>query len=188
MQAHRFFSYPVQHLASSQIWLACLVASSSLACDTDTPTTALIENDWAPSEATPPFTVYRVWYQSTLFFEPLAFGESSAAQRIVNGSAYAYALVALDFDPLGGGEPRRFLALRSHQELSVKRGDLLQIELSDETFDGNCFAGKALSQTDANFITERIFPGNFAGQRYDAESCETHAIAEGGGGLGGSGS
>ena len=36
---------------------------------------------------------------------------------------------------------------------------------------GSCAAHQSLPQEDADFITERIFPGEFANVLYDAKTC-----------------
>jgi hypothetical protein len=61
--------------------------------------------------------------------------------------------------------------VKSKTTLSVKRGDTLHVRVSDITMTGNCGAGQPLSQSDADFITQRIFPGDFAGGAYDAATC-----------------
>ena len=43
--------------------------------------------------------------------------------------------------------------------------------VSDATFVGSCAAGQPLSQDDADLVTQRIFPGDFAGLTYDARTC-----------------
>ena len=45
--------------------------------------------------------------------------------------------------------------------------------VSDATFFGSCDAKQALSQGDADFITQRIFPGDFAKMIYDAKTCSS---------------
>jgi hypothetical protein len=63
----------------------------------------------------------------------------------------------------------------------VARGDTLNIQVSDSTFDGNCAAGKPLSQADADQITQEIFPDEFAGMRYEARTCTLTVISPEGG-------
>ena len=56
--------------------------------------------------------------------------------------------------------------------LHVDRGQTLHIVVSPDAMIGDCAAGKPLSQADADFITGSIFPGAFAGVRYDAARCK----------------
>ncbi|HEY3252349.1 MAG TPA: hypothetical protein VGJ91_00290, partial [Polyangiaceae bacterium] len=75
--------------------------------------------------------------------------------------------------------------LRSTHELDVDRGELLTFVVSEQATVGDCRAGKALAQEDADYITQRIFPAEFAELSYDAASCTTSPAASGEGGAGG---
>jgi hypothetical protein len=177
---------------SSRAWSVALVAAfagSVPACETDTPTTAQVENALSsagePGGSEPSLTVYRVWYKETLFIDPILPGEMSPPQRIVPGSDYAYALAAVDWDASAGGNPDRLIALRSEDKLPIERGGVLSIRVQNATFVGNCWGDRPLSQEGADFIAERIFSAEFAGTQYDAATCTT--VASGGGGAGGFG-
>jgi hypothetical protein len=43
--------------------------------------------------------------------------------------------------------------------------------VDDRTFTGNCAAGQPLSQDEADFVTQRIFPGEIGTATYDAKTC-----------------
>jgi hypothetical protein len=154
-------------------------------CETGTPTHALVENAYPPAAdggaLADQLIVYRLWWTTTLFHRAIPPGQSSDEQRVVNDRDYAYALVARGWDPGASARPEQLSAMRSRDELSVERGATLQIRVSDQTFLGNCAADQPLSQADADFVTQRIFPGEFAGLSYDAASCTTSQLAADGG-------
>lgn len=153
---------------------ACLCVASA-ACSDD-PTTAVVENgfpaavDGGTSSKT---TVFKVWWSTTLFPTPVAPLTSSEVERTVPATDFAYALLAPGWAPEDGGRPSRLVPVRSVAKLSVATHDRLLIAVSDDTFVGNCAAGKRLSDEDARFVVERIFPGDFAGSLYDPTTCET---------------
>jgi hypothetical protein len=143
-------------------------------CATSDPTTAVLLNqypvatDASTSVAT---TVYQAWWDVALFAAPIPAGQISDPVRVVQGTDYAYALLAPGWDSTSGTPPSRLIPIRSSHELTATRGDTLNIVISDATTVGNCAAGEPLSQTDADFITQRIFPGPFSDLRYDPASC-----------------
>jgi hypothetical protein len=49
----------------------------------------------------------------------------------------------------------------------------LTITVDDTAFIGNCAAGTFLAQTEADFVTQRVFAQTFAGLHYDAATCTT---------------
>jgi hypothetical protein len=155
--------------------LLLLVAAVSGGCETENATHAIVANAYPPAAdggiELDDSVVYRAWWTTVLFAEPIVAGARSETERAVKGSDYAYAILARGWDPESGTTPEHLLALRSKEKLSVKRGATLTIRVSDETFDGDCAHGAALDQDDADFITARIFPGNFAGSSYDAATC-----------------
>ena len=176
---HRFLA--------ARVFLASLCLA---ACNTEDPTTAFVDNDYpapaATTDASSSLTVYRAWWFTTYFQDPVGAGTESSEQRTVKGSETAYVLLAPGYDPTQSTPPTQFIAMRSHAPLTAGRGDALHIRVSDATFDGNCATGKALSQSDADFITQRIFPGEFDGT-YDAATC-TFTPAAGAGGASGASS
>jgi hypothetical protein len=125
-------------------------------------------------------TVYKVWWVTTLMPDAVAPGGEGQVQRTVPGAGVAYAVLAPGWDPRSGSAPTRFLAAKATLSLAASQGKTLHIHVSDSTFDGNCAAGEALSQDDADFVTQRIFPAEFAGQAYDAATCRVSATGDGG--------
>lgn len=144
-------------------------------CETSDPTFAVIENRYAPppdgGDAALQTAVYQGWWSVTLFTTPVAAGTTSDPQRAITSTDFAYALLAPGWDPASGTTPTTLVPVKSSAALHVKRGDTLHIVVSDEATTGDCAAGKPLSQEDADFITQRIFPGLFANVTYDAATC-----------------
>ena len=173
-------SPPTLLLRATVAIVALTVLTALAACDTETPTTASVENDYpALADGGDPATqtvVYRAWFASTLFLDPVAPGATSGERRTVPTEDTVYVVLAVAWDPSSGASPTRLVALRSKGKLSVARGDLALIQVSPARFDGDCAAGSALSQDDADFVTQRIFPGLFAGTRYDATTCTVTPI------------
>ena len=159
-------------------------AAAVTACETETPTPSLIENAYpAPPDGGDPTkqtVVYRAWWVSTSYPEPLAGGTSSSEFRSVPATDFAYAVLAPGWDPASTSPPTRLLVVKSKGPLEATRGETLRITVSTETFTGDCDAKQPLSQDDADFITQRIFPGAFANRTYDARTCVTTAVTEAG--------
>jgi len=169
-------------LASS----ACLTFTTG--CNTSEPTTAVLSNEY-PSESdassVDSLVVYKGWWSVALFPEAVPAGQVSDPVRIVSGSDYGYALLAPGWDATIGAPPTTLIPLRSAQKLSVGRGELLTFVVSERATLGDCKTSVPLSQDDADFITQRIFPGEFAGLVYDAANCTTSPISRAEGGAGG---
>ena len=158
------------------------------ACDTETPTTAVVDDAYPAIDGGDPATqivVYKTWWQTTVFLDPVLPGAESQAQRTVPASDYAYVLLAPGWDPASTTPPAVLVPVRSNDKLAVARGDTLHITVSDATFTGNCAAGKPLAQSDVDFITQSIFPGDFATVTYDAKTCMATPIPPDGGVDGG---
>jgi hypothetical protein len=161
-----------------------LVAAAALAGCDDDPTTAIVENALAatPDAGTAaPTTVYKVWWLTTLFERPVAAGAASERERTIPGADFAYALLAPGWSPGDGGRPQRLVAIKSTTKLSVATHDTLRIVVSDDTFTGDCASGAPLDADDARLVTERLFPGDFAGVVYDPATCTTTPVASDGG-------
>jgi hypothetical protein len=140
------------------------------ACD-DTPSTVMVENTYST------ITVYKTWWATTLIADPVAPGGTSAVERTVPRDDYAYTLLAPGWTPGSAAPPATLIAARSAEMLLVARGDLLRIVVSDDTFVGNCAAGKPLDADSAQLIVERIFPDDFAGVTYDPATCATTPVS-----------
>jgi hypothetical protein len=138
----------------------------------------VLDNDYATS-ATGPLVIYQAQWQAVSFQQPVAPGASSDAQDTVPASPNtAYVLIAPGLDPATPSPPTKLVVLQSRAGFGVHLGDTLHIPVQDETFAGNCAAGSTLTQDQADFITQLVFPAAFAGLHYDASSCTTTPIAD----------
>ena len=154
------------------LWIFLLAA---VGCDTPDATTIVVDNDYAitPDGGDPgaEITVFKVLWSDSLLADPVPPGSEGAPERTVLNTDFAYALLAPGWDPGSSSLPPKLLPAKSLGKLTVARGDLLHVHVSDATFAGNCAAGKALSQDDADFVTQRLFPGDFPSGSYDAMTC-----------------
>ena len=136
-----------------------------------------------PKESPRPVTVYRAYWHSVEFGEPILPGGGSQVTPTVPASGnWAYALIAPGWVPAMGGQPGLLIPLRSRSPLELHQDNTLTIFVDDSTFMGNCAAGSNLSQEEADFITQRIFPEAFARVRYEAVTCGNHSLEAGGAG------
>jgi hypothetical protein len=160
-------------------WLVSISLLGAVACDTENPTMVVADNDYPVlpdgGDPTLEMTVFKVWWVTSLLPDPVPPGGEGQPQRTVPGTDFAYAVLAPGWDPSSLTAPSRFVAVKSATTLSASRGDTLHVRVSDDGFVGNCGAGKPLSQEDADFITQRIFPGEFSGKTYDATTCTASA-------------
>jgi hypothetical protein len=171
---------PLRSLSVLLFAVAASAATAMLACETETATSAVVDNAYpAPPEGADPAlqtVVYRAWWVATYFQDPVAGGAASAEQRSIPASEVAYAVLAPEWDPASTTPPSRLIVVKSKAPLTSTRGELLHIAVSDQTFTGNCLAAQPLSQEEADFITQRIFPGEFEGVTYDAKTCTSTAV------------
>ena len=155
--------------------LGMAVATTLAACDTEEPTMVLVENAYpvVPVGGDPAtlVVVYKAWWVTTLFKDPLLPGATSDEERSVPETDFVYALLAPGWDPTSQTPPTTLIPVKSKAKVGVARGETLSISVSDGTFSGNCGATPPLSQDDADFITQRIFTGDFIGVQYDAKTC-----------------
>jgi hypothetical protein len=165
---------------------ACLLFWPLIAaCNTSDPSSAVLANEYPTASdagSADSMAVYKGWWAVAQFADPVAAGQVSDPVRVVPGSDYGYALLAPGWDPSGDTPPATLIPLRSAQKLTVARGGTLNFVVSDEATLGNCSAGKPLTQEDADFITQRIFPVEFSNANYDAARCRTSPAPGGGGG------
>ena len=152
-----------------------LCALLAIGCDTTT-TQVILENAYPPS-TTNALVVYGAFWQAVSFSTPLPPGSSSDPQDTVPASANtAYVVLAPGWDPSADGgatAPTALIVLQSRTGFAVHLDNTLRIPVDDETFAGNCAAGSALTQEQADFITQRVFPNDFSGLSYDAATCTT---------------
>ena len=151
------------------------IGGAFAACNTSDPTQAVVDNGYpALPDGGDPATqtvVYASWWSVTLFSTPVPAGAESDPARAVTSTDVAYAVLAPGWDPSSTTAPAALIPVKTATSLHAERGDTLHIVVSDATVIGNCAAGKPLSQEDADFITQSIFPGLFAGVTYDASTC-----------------
>lgn len=152
---------------------ACVVAALLLiGCDAPS-TTVSVGNAYPPAPLNG-FVVYRAFWQAISFPTPIPPGASSDSEDTVAASPNtAYAVVAPGWDATAGAPPTTLVVLQSRVGFAVHWNTTLHIPVDDETFAGNCAAGSFLAQADADFITQRVFAGDFSGLRYDAATCTT---------------
>ena len=167
------------------IRLPVVMALGALACGTENATTVVVDNDY-PSVAdggdpNKEMTVFKVWWTTSLLADAVTSGNEGQSQRTVPGSDFAYVVLAPGWDPSWSTPPKQFIVAKSANKLSVARGDVLHVHVSDATFRGSCAGGMTLSQDEADFIIRSIFPGEFAGVAYGAKTCSTTTIPLDGG-------
>ena len=160
--------------AAATLMLALLVPTW-LGCETIN-TTVVFDNRY-PASATNALVVYRAFWHAVEFTTPFPPGASSEPESTVPASVNpAYVVLTPGLDPAsdaGPGGPTSFVVLQSRSGFSVSLNGTLRIPVDDVTFAGNCAGGSVLTQDQADFITERVFAGDFAGLRYDAATCTT---------------
>lgn len=163
-----------------------VVCASTLVvgCD-DTETTAVVDNAYPTLsdggvDPLNSITVYRAWWLVTAFTDPVAAGTSSNSHRVVDGLDSAYFVLAPGWDPKSGSVPTHLIVAKTKTAIGVSKGDVLHITANDENLVGNCAAKQPLTQSDADFITQNIFPDELAGFTYDAATCTLTPISDGG--------
>jgi hypothetical protein len=72
------------------------------------------------------------------------------------------------------------VVLQSRASFDVHLNDTLHIPVDDSTFQGSCAAKSALSQSQADFITQLVFPDVFASFHYDAATCTLSSMGDAG--------
>jgi hypothetical protein len=151
------------------------------ACTEPPATTVVLVNDYPPSR-TNSLVVFGAYWQAVSFQDPIPPGSSSTPQETVPASANtAYVVLAPGWDPVSPTPPISFVILQSRNGLGVQEGDTLDIAVDDTTFMGNCASGSFLSQSQADFISQLVFPSIFAKLHYDALTCRTTTIGDSGG-------
>ena len=143
-------------------------------------TSVVLENDY-PRDAAAAYVIYQAYWQAVSFDAAIVPGAASDVMPTVPASGNtAYVVVAPGWDPSSNTPPRSIVVLESAGQFAVNLDDTLTIPVSDETFIGNCAAGSALTQTEADFITNLVFPGRFAQLHYEAKDCTTPFTGDGG--------
>ena len=166
--------------------LFALLAVALSGCFAALDTTVVIENRYPPGATA--YVVYRASYKEVgetpgvtgaAFDQPIVPGASSDPQPVVAASENpAYVLLAPGWDATSASPPTSFVVLLSRVGFAVRYGTKLRIPVDDTTFAGNCAVGSMLTQADADFITQRIFPAEFGALSYSAARCTTTEIGE----------
>ena len=128
-------------------------------CACDDATTIVVDNAYTDDTI-----VDEVWWSQTLVPDQVLPGGESPVYRTTPALDTAY-LVA----ERGGNV---FVA-RSATPLGVNRSAELHVVVSPQNIVGDCATNAHLTQPEADFITQRIFPGRFAGTIYDPTTCKT---------------
>jgi hypothetical protein len=168
--------------ARAGAFVACLPVLACLASGCDTPSTnVVLDNDY-PSSAKVPLVVFQASWQAVAFQGPVFPGASSPSQpTIVASDNTAYVVLGPGWDPDASASPPAPVVLQSRDGFSVHLNETLHIPVDDDTFIGDCAAGHPLTQSQADFITQLVFPGTFANARYDAATCTTTWVGDAGG-------
>jgi hypothetical protein len=157
--------------------LAAALAVLSAGCDKPA-TNVVLDNDY-PASAPNALVVYRAWWLATSFQNPIPPGASSDTFPTAAASPNtAYVVLAPGWDPTSATAPTSLVVMQSRTGFELHFDDTLHIKVDDTTFVGNCAAGSVLSQDEADFITQRIFPGVFGSVAYDAATCKTTPIVD----------
>jgi hypothetical protein len=151
-------------------------------CDHAPGATAVIDNRYPPS-STSPLIVYRAQFETAFFPTPVVPGASSDPQDTVPTSGdWSVVLLAPGWDAASDARPTSFVVMESISQFAVQTGGTVHIPVDDSTFRGNCDAGSFLTQEEATVLIQAFFPEPFKGLSYDAASCTTTPIPDGGSG------
>ena len=167
-------------IVGSVVVSALAFASIAVGCDRAPDTKVVVDNVYAPSPDRA-LVMYRARWLAASFQNAVPPGTSSELQSTVPASANtAYVVLAPGWDPTSSTPPTSLVVMRSRKGFEVHLDDTLHIPVDDTTFIGNCAAGSVLSQAEADFITQLVFPSEFASLRYDAASCTATPTASAG--------
>ncbi len=163
---------------------AALALGGAVGCS-EPDTQVVVENDY-PGAPSFPLVVYEAYWQAVSFRGPIFPGGSSSPQPTVPASANtAYALLAPGWDPSTAATPTALVVLQSNEGFSVHLDGHLAITVDNAAFSGDCAASSYLTQAQADFITQLVFPTAFAGLQYDPSTCTTTPTTDGGSREGG---
>jgi hypothetical protein len=147
----------------------------------DAPYTYVALDNNYPASAMTPLVVYEGYWQAVAFSTPIPPGASSGPQSTLPASDNtAYVVLAPGWDPNSSTPPTALVVMQSRKGFAVDLNATLHIPVDDTTFAGNCAAGNMLTQSQADFITQIVFPGTFAGLSYNAATCTAAPVGEAG--------
>jgi hypothetical protein len=168
------------HLRASGVAGLVLLALAA-GCDQGPHTAVILYNGYS-SSAPAPLVVYAAYWENIAFPTPVDPGASSPPQVAEPTSGdTAYVVLAPGWDPELSATPSSLVVMQSRNPIAVDFNDTLTITVDDADFIGNCASGSPLPQDEADFITQRVFPGDFASMRYDAATCTLTPTVDGGG-------
>ena len=159
---------------------AVVLGAFSLSCGFgDAPHTYVALDNAYPTSSK--LVVFEGFWQAVPFPNPIPTGGSSGPQNTVAASDNtAYVILAPGWDPTSASGPASLVVLQSKSGFAVHLNDTLHIPVDDAHFAGNCAAGSHLTQQQADFITQLVFPVTFASFRYDAATCTTTPTGDAG--------
>jgi len=156
---------------ASAFALVCFVGLSG--CFRTPDTTVIVDNTYEPS-VVGSRVIYRATWEAVQIDAPILPGASSDPQPTVPASDNtAYVLLAPGWNPASTTPPTSFIVMQSRLGFAVDLYGTLHIPVDDATFAGSCDAQSPLTQAQADFITQSVFPEVFAHVHYDAFNCIT---------------
>lgn len=159
---------------------ACATAVATIACDGPLQSTVVLDNDYPPASSGQ-LVVYRAQFQTAFFDAAVIPGASSSPQTSVPTSGdTAYAVLAPGWDAASDAEPTSLIVVESNQPFAAPASAVTHIAVSDSTFQGRCDAGSFLTQEEADLVIAAFFSDVFTNLAYDAASCWTTVIPDGG--------
>lgn len=130
-----------------------------LLCACDDATTIVVDDAYTDGTI-----VDEVWWSQTLVPDEVAPGGESPVYRTTPAEGTAYVVAE---------RSGVVFVAKTAMPLGVERGAELHVVISPENIVGDCASNARLTQPEADFITQSIFPGRFAGAVYDAATCKT---------------
>jgi hypothetical protein len=135
-------------------------------CESSDATYAAVSNQLGDGGA----TVYKVWYRTTLFTEPVTPGNDSPVHVVAPGGDVAYVLLVAEWDPNTG--PKGPLVPAITPLVGVDKGDIARIVVAKDAIRTACTGTPTsgpLAQDEYDHIRLRIFPDETI--RPYAEAC-----------------
>jgi hypothetical protein len=159
-----------------------LTALPATGCaNVDTPYTYVVIDNNYPPYAPVPLVVYQAHWQAVAVTTPVPPSTSSGPLSTVPASDNtAWVALAPGWDPSSSSPPVSFIVMQSRSGFAVGLNGTLHIPVDDADFEGNCATGSPLSQSQADFITQLVFPTLFQGLQYDAATCTTTSVGDAG--------
>jgi hypothetical protein len=140
--------------------LRCLTLLLLVACDGSDATYAVATNVFAADADGAPTSVFKVFYRTTLFTEPIAPGNDTPAHLVAPGGDRAYAILAPGWSPDApdAGPPPSFVGVVTAKGILATKGGTVRIELGPTTVRGACAGEPPLTRDEYDVLKDRIFP------------------------------